>query len=105
MSIVNINQFQEVTEEALVESLVQLRAKKAEVDNQIKLLEAIFKDAKKDVFSSHDHTVKTTLVVSHPVAWKALAIDLKPSEYYLKKHTSERTTHRLTVSVKKKEAA
>ena len=106
MSTIAVNIFQQnVPVEQLVEDLVSLRAKKAEVDQQIKTLESLFKNDGECVYNSHYHTVTISAVHSTPVNWKALATDLKPSEYFIKKHTGSRTSIRLTVSAKKKDAA
>lgn len=87
-----------------IEKLVALRAAKAELDAQVKALEAEFKEFGVQVFESQFHTVKVSKVESWPVDWKALCEDLKPSQHYIKKHTSYKVGLRLTVSVKKKEA-
>jgi len=101
-----VNLFQQtVPVEQLVEDLVALRAKKAEIDKQVKNLEAIFKNDGECVYNSHYHTINIGAVHSNPVNWKGLATDAGYSDYFLKKHTGSRTTLRLTISAKKKEAA
>jgi len=63
MSKIAVNIFQQDGPvEQLVEDLVNLRAKKAEIDQQVKALESIFKNDGERVYNSHYHTVNISAV-------------------------------------------
>jgi len=88
-----------------IETLVALKAQIAQLQTRAKIIEAEFKLKGEGTYSSHQHNLNVTRVVSHPVDWKSLARDLNPSDYYIQKHTGDKTTLRLTINVKKKEVA
>jgi len=88
-----------------IEQLVALKAHIAELQRRSKSLEAEFKLHGVEAWEGSLHTLKVSLVDAYPVDWKALCEELKPSQYYIKKHTGHTETYRLTISVKKKEAA
>ncbi len=94
-----------------IEQLVALKAVIAGLQKKAKVIEGEFKVEAIDegqgtgVWEGSQHTLRVAKVDSWPVDWKALCEELKPSQYYIKKHTGYASTLRLTVSVKKKEAA
>lgn len=88
-----------------IERLVTLKAQIAERQKEAKKLEADFKTYGVGVWEGPLHTLAVNLVESNPVDWKALCKDLQPSDYYIQKHTGHKTALRLTINVKKKEAA
>ena len=88
-----------------IEQLVALKGQIADLQKQSKALEAEFKDEGVNVWESHYHTLSVAGVESFPVDWKALAEDIKPSKYYIDKHTGHKFGYRLTIRVKRKEAA
>jgi len=88
-----------------IENLVTLKADIAFLQKQAKAIEEDFKAYGVDVWDGTLHTLKVTKVDSWPVDWKGLCEDFKPSEYYIKKHTGYKSGLRLTINVKKKEAA
>lgn len=88
-----------------IEQLVALKAQIAELQARSKSIEAEFKQHGVESWEGSLHTLKVVVVESFPVDWKALCEEFKPSQYYIKKHTSAKTGYRLTINVKKKEAA
>ena len=90
------------SESNLVEHLVQLRAKKAEIDKQVKNLESILKDEffnnGQSYFESYEHTVKISQINTTRIDYKAIALHYGFSEYMEKKYTKHSSYLRLNVN-------
>ena len=103
---IQINQHQTINESTIVENLVQLRARKAELDKQVKNLESILKDINQTTgqttFNSYEHTLTITLVNQSRTDYKAIASHYGYSDYMFNKHTKQTSYQRLSLKTKNK---
>lgn len=89
-------------ENSKIELLVNLRAKKKTLENEIKALENDFKNDDENVFNSDIHTLKIISVDTNRIDYKAISIKLKCSDYMLKKYSKESSYNKILITVKTK---